>query len=81
MVNQSVQFKWTDIEKVGFKDIKTKITHAPSLRSPYFEKDFIIYTFSLDNSLAIVLTQKGELGDKYPIYFMRTRFQGMSETT
>ena len=46
------------------------------MRSPYFEKDFIIYTFASDNSLATVLTQKGELGDAYPISFMSTGLQG-----
>ena len=75
MVKQSAQFKQTDIEKVTFKDIK-KIAHAPSLRSLDFEKDFILYTFASNNSLAVVLTQKGELGDEYPISFMRTGLQG-----
>ena len=70
MVKQSVQFKWIDIEKVALKDIKTTIAQAPSLRSLYFENDFILYTFASDNSLAAVLTQKGELGDEYPISFM-----------
>ena len=73
MVKQSVQFKWTDIEKVAFKDIKTTIAQAPSLKSPNFEKDFILYTFASDNSLAPVITHKGELGDEYPISFMSTR--------
>ena len=76
MVKKSVQFKWTNIEKVSFKDIKTTVAHAPSLRSPNFEKEFILYTFSSDNSLAIVLMQKGELGDEYPISFMSTGLQG-----
>ena len=55
MVKQSVQFKWIDVEKNGFSKIKTSISHAPSLKSLYFEKDFILYTFALDNSLAVVL--------------------------
>ena len=76
MVKQSVQFKWADVEKISFNDIKETITHALSLRSPDFEKDFIMYTFALYNSLAAVLTQKGELGDEYPISFMSTRLQG-----
>ena len=54
MVKQSVQFNWTKIKKVAFKDIKMTIAHAPSLRSPEFEKDFILYTFASDNSLAAV---------------------------
>ena len=77
MVKQSVQFKWTNVEKVAFNDIKTTIAHSPSLRSPNFEKDFIMYTFAFDNSLATRLTQKGELGDEYPISFMRTGLQGV----
>ena len=76
MVKQSVQFKWNDVEKVTFKDIKKMIDHAPSLRSLDFEKDFILYTFSSDNLLATVLTEKGELGDEYPISFMSTGLQG-----
>ena len=75
MVKKSVQFKWTDIEKVSFKYTKTTIAHAPSLRSPNIEKYFILYTFVSDNSLAVVLTQKGELGDEYPISFMSTGLQ------
>ena len=77
MVKQSVQFKWTDIEKVSFKYIKTKIAQEPSLKSLDFEKDFILYTFASDNSLAAVLTQKGELGDEYPISFMSAGIQGV----
>ena len=57
------------MEKVSFNDIKESIAHAPSLRSPDFEKDFILYTFSSDNSLPTVLTQKGELIDEYPIIY------------
>ena len=56
MVKKSVQFKWTDIEKCAFNKIKEAIAHAPSLKSPDFEKYFILYTFASDNSLAIVLT-------------------------
>ena len=71
-----MQFKWTNVEKLAFNDIKVAIAHAPSLRSPDFENDFIMYTFASDNSLASVVTQKGELGDEYPISFMSTGLQG-----
>ena len=56
MVKKSVQFKWTDIDKGAFNKIKTSIAHAPSLKSPNFENDFILYTFASDDSLAAVLT-------------------------
>ena len=76
MVKQSVQFKWTDSKKDAFSKIKMSIAHAPCHRSPNFEKDFILYTFALDDSLAAVLTQKEEGGDEYPISFMSTGLQG-----
>ena len=72
MVKQSVQFKWIDLENDAFNKIKTSIAHAPSLQSPNFEKDFILYTFASDDSLAAVLTQEEEGGDEYPISFMST---------
>ena len=71
-IKQSVQFKWTDIEKCAFKNIKDVIAHAPSLRSLDFENDFILYTFASNNSLATLFTQKEERGDKYAISFMST---------
>ena len=67
MVKQSVQFKWTDVEKNAFSKIKTSVAHAPSLKIPDFEKDFILYTFTSDNSVAAVITQKEDGGDEFPI--------------
>ena len=67
MVKQSAQFKWIDIEKNTFSKIKTVVAHAPSLKSPDFDKDFILYTFASDDSLAAMLTQKedGGVNSKY----------------
>ena len=76
MVKQNAQFKWTEIEKNAFNKIKTIVAHAPSLKSPDFDKDFILYTFASDDSLAAVLTQKEDGGDEFPIYFMTTGLQG-----
>ena len=76
IIKQSAQFKWTNLEKGAFNKIKAAIANAPSLKSPDFEKDFILYTFASDNSLTIVLMQKEEGGDEYPISFMSTSLQG-----
>ena len=45
MVKQSVQFKWTDVEKNTFSKIKTVVAHASSLKSTDFEKDFYFVHF------------------------------------
>ena len=78
MVKKSVQFKWTNVEKNTFSRIKIAVAHAPSLKSPDFEKDFILYTFASDDSLATVLTQKEDGGDEFPISFMSTGMQGVN---
>ena len=62
MVKQNAQFKWTKAEKNAFSKIKTAFAHAPSLKIPDFDKDFILYTFASDDSLAAVLTQKEDGG-------------------
>ena len=72
MVKKSVQFKWTDVENNAFSKIKTTVVHTPSLKSPDFKKDFILYTFSSNDSLGAVLTQKEDEGDEFPISFMST---------
>ena len=46
------------------------------LKVPTSKKDFILYTFPSDDSLASMLTQKEEGGDEYPISFMSTFLQG-----
>ena len=76
MVKQNALFKWTEIEKSAFSKIKTTVAHAPSLKSPDFDKDFILYTFASDDSLAAVITQKKDGGDEFPISFMSTGLQG-----
>ena len=76
MVKQSVQFKWIDVEKNAFSKIKTAVAHTLSLKSPDFEKNFILYTFASDDSLAAVLTQKEDGGDEFPKSFMNTSIQG-----
>ena len=76
MVKQSVQFKWTDLEKNTFSKIKRSVAHATSFKIPNFEKDFILYTFASDDSLAAMLTQKEDGGDEYPISFISIGLQG-----
>lgn len=45
-------------ENEVFTQIKQAITEVPALYKPNFNKDFFLYTFSSETSLAIVLTQK-----------------------
>jgi hypothetical protein len=76
MIKKDVQFKWTSIEKEPFENIKATIEASPSLQSPYFMKDSLLYTFAYDHTLATVITQKNEWGNEFPITFMSTGLQG-----
>jgi hypothetical protein len=60
MIRKDVEFKWTEEGKEYFKGIKISISQAPILHNPDFNKDFFLYTFSSDQSLVVVLTQKDD---------------------
>jgi hypothetical protein len=58
MIKKNVDYKWGPKEKESFIKIREEIAKAPTLMSPYFCKDFILYTFSSDIAFATVLTQE-----------------------
>eukprot|EP00253_Pinus_taeda_P020053 PITA_20053 len=76
MVKKDVVYNWGKKEKYAFARIKQTIAEAPALYSPDFKKDFLLYTFASDNSLAAVLTQKDEANDEHSISFMSASMQG-----
>jgi hypothetical protein len=49
----------------------------PALMSPYFCKDFILYTFAYDIAFKVVLTQKNDEGNEFPNAFMSYGLQGV----
>jgi hypothetical protein len=50
---------------------------TPSIQSPYFTKELLLYTFSFNHSLAAVLTQKDQQGNECRITIMSTGLQGV----
>jgi hypothetical protein len=76
MIHKDVEFKWDDERKKAFNNIKTAIFQAPVLRSLNFNKDFFLYTFASDQSLAAVLTQMDDEKNEVLISFMSTNIQG-----
>ena len=51
-------FIWTDDCKMAFEALKQKLTEAPILAHPDFEKEFILDTDASDVAIAAVLSQK-----------------------
>ena len=76
MIKKDAIFSWGQTEKESFQIILEAISEAPSLLSPDFNKDFILYTFSSDISYAVVLTQLNHQNSEVPIYFMSSNFKG-----
>lgn len=55
-----MHFKWGDHERETFKEIKEVVIDVPSLSTPNFSDQFILYTFSFELSYAAILTQPNE---------------------
>ena len=58
LIKKDENFKWMKESKEAFGKIKEAIVEAPTLRSQNFDREFILYTFASDHSIASVLTQK-----------------------
>jgi hypothetical protein len=73
---KDVEFKWDDEQKKAFNEIKNAISQSPMLRSLNFNKDFSLYTFASNQSLATILNQKDDENNEAPMLFMSTKLQG-----
>ena len=59
--------KWTTEAKNSFEKIKKALTEALALVSPDFSKDFLTFSFTSQDTIAVVLLQKNTEGPKQPI--------------
>eukprot|EP00253_Pinus_taeda_P035267 PITA_35267 len=69
MLKKGSEIKWTDSARKSFDSIKKAIMEAPTLISPYYSKEFHIFSFASDDTLAAVLLQMDEEGSEHPVAF------------
>jgi hypothetical protein len=69
MLKKDSEVKWTTEAKASFTHIKKVISEAPVLASPNYLKDFLIFSFASEHTIAAVLLQKNEEGFEQPIAF------------
>ena len=69
MLGKDSEIKWTVEEKQSFESIKQVLTKTPVLISPDFQKDFIIFSFASEHTIATVFLQKNDQGYEQPIAF------------
>ena len=62
MLNKGAGIKWTVEAKKYFESVKLALTQAPVLISPDFSKDFLIFSFASEHTIAAVLLQRNSEG-------------------
>ena len=62
MLKKDSVIEWTTEAKAAFDDIKKDISQALVLTNPNFSKDFLIFTFASEHTIAGVLLQKNSEG-------------------
>lgn len=70
LLKKNTSYTWNPTTNEAFEEIKKRIASAPTLVSPDFAKDFIIYSFASRDTIAGILRQKDDEGDERPIAFM-----------
>jgi len=68
MLKKDSQIKWTEEAVKSFNLVKLALSSAPTLISPDYTQDFILFSFASEHTLAAVLMQKRE-GVERPIAF------------
>lgn len=69
MLKKDAAFFLLEEPKKVFKDIKKTITKAHILNNIDFSKDFIMYAYGVEKSVATILVQKDEQKKEHPIVF------------
>jgi len=71
MLRKGHDMVWREEGKQAFKSIKQALSHSPTLASPDYARDFQIFSFASDQTIACVLLQKNTYGHEQPIAYMR----------
>jgi hypothetical protein len=69
MLKKNSEGKWTNEAKESFKRIKKTIGEASVLAILDYLKEFLIFSFASEHTIAIVLLQKNDEGFEQPITF------------
>lgn len=69
MLKKDSSIKWTVEAKKAFEEVKMALTRTPVLKSPQFDRDFIIFSFASKHTITVVLLQNDDQGCEKPIAF------------
>ena len=63
------QFQWGPEQDAAFNTLKQKMTEAPILAHPDYDKEFILYTDASYQGLGFILSQEDEQGKEHPVRY------------
>jgi len=69
MLKKGAEVRWTDTARKPFKSIKKAIMEAPTLISPDYNKEFHIFSFASEDTIASVLLHVDEEGSEHLVAF------------
>jgi hypothetical protein len=78
MLKKDVKIKWDSESRQSFEQVKRALTEAPVLISPDFTKDFYLFSFAFEHTIAAVLLQKNNEGYEQPIAFFSKALRDVS---
>lgn len=73
LTKQGKKFKWTPEAQLAFQTLKDKLTSAPVLINPNYNRPFFIRCDASTQGIGSVLYQKSNDGDELPISFMSSK--------
>jgi hypothetical protein len=71
LLKKDIAFRWDDKALKSFEYINDAISQALVLVSPDYSRDFMIFSFTSQDTIAGVLLQKDVDDHEHPIAFMR----------
>jgi hypothetical protein len=78
MLKKDAKIKWDSESRQSFEEVKRALTEAPVLISPDFTKDFYLFSFASEHTIAAVLLQKNSEGYEQPIAFLSKALRDVS---
>ncbi|OAE20446.1 hypothetical protein AXG93_4905s1460 [Marchantia polymorpha subsp. ruderalis] len=69
LLKKDEPYEWGEKQQSAFEALKAKLTTAPVLRSPDWDRPFHVYVDTSAFAIGVVLSQKDDNKKDYPIYF------------
>lgn len=69
LLKKDEPYAWGANQQLAFETLKAKLTTAPVLRSPDWNRPFHVYVDTSAFAIGVVLSQKDDNKKDYPIYF------------